>query len=154
LITHFNTLLYEKMDLTRKELYSLIWEKPIKYIIDTYGGTYQDVKDLLKKYDIPSPENGYWSRVRSGHNIEIPLLPILVRQDAYKVSYEPKEVKKKIKLKDITNVSVNRHIRKFGKLDELVLDAKKVYQNQSKGTIDNKLISITYNVLHINVVQR
>ena len=38
----------EKMDLTRKELYSLIREKPIKYIIDTYGRTYQDVKDLLK----------------------------------------------------------------------------------------------------------
>lgn len=55
------------MDLTRKQLYQLVWEKPLKFIIDSYGGTYQDVKDLLHKYDIPSPENGYWSRVRAGH---------------------------------------------------------------------------------------
>ena len=144
----------KKWILQEKSCIALFGKSPLNILLILMGGTYQDVKDLLKKYDSPSPENGYWSRVRSGHNIEIPLLPILVRQDAYKVSYEPKEVKKRIKLKDITNVSVNRHIRKFGKLDELVLDAKKVYQNQSKGTIDNKLISITYNVLHINVVQR
>ncbi|NGM72847.1 hypothetical protein [Sphingobacterium sp. SGL-16] len=141
----------KKMDLTRKELYSLIWEKPLKYIIDTYGGTYQDVKDLLKKYDIPSPENGYWSRVRSGHTIEIPSLPILIREDAEKVSYEPKEVKKRVKFKDITNANVNLPIRKVGKLDELVIDAKKAFQNQSKGNTDNKLISIAYDVLNINV---
>jgi hypothetical protein len=141
----------KKMDLTRKELYNLVWEKPLKYIIDTYGGTYQDVKELLNKFDIPSPENGYWSRVRSGHIIEIPSLPILVREDSEKIIYEPKVVKKRVKLRDITNASVNSPIRKFGKLDELVIDAKKAFQNQSKLDTDNKLISIANDVLNINV---
>ena len=36
------------MDLTRKELYSLIWEKPLKYIINTYGGTYQVLRIYLQ----------------------------------------------------------------------------------------------------------
>ena len=43
----------KKMDLTRKELYNLVWERPLKYIIDSYGGKYQDVKDLLKNMIFP-----------------------------------------------------------------------------------------------------
>lgn len=48
-----------KIDLTRKQFYELVWEKPLSSIIEIYGGTYQEIKELLKKYDIPSPENGY-----------------------------------------------------------------------------------------------
>lgn len=47
-----------KIDLTRKQLYELAWEKPLSYIIEVYGGSYQEVKEMLKKYNIPSPENG------------------------------------------------------------------------------------------------
>lgn len=37
-----------KTSLTRKQLYELVWEKPLSHIIDTYGGTYQEVKQMLK----------------------------------------------------------------------------------------------------------
>lgn len=51
-----------KIDLTRKQFYELVWEKPLSYIIEIYGRTYQEIKKLLKKHDILSPENGHRSR--------------------------------------------------------------------------------------------
>lgn len=84
-----------KIDLTRKQLYEIVWEKPLSYIIEIYGGTYQEVKQLLKKYNIPSPENGYWSRLRAEHNI--PRVAFPNGNDSEKVVYTPKEKKKRIK---------------------------------------------------------
>lgn len=78
-----------KIDLTRKQLYELVWEKALSHIVDTYGGTYQEVKEMLKKYDIPSPENGYWSKLRAGHNI--PRVAFPNGNEFEKVIYEPKE---------------------------------------------------------------
>jgi len=138
-----------EMNLTREQLYNLVWEKPLSFIIDSYGGTYQEIKDLLKKYNIPSPENGYWSRIRAGHSIAKPVLPSHVGSNSGIVSYEPKEKKKRIKSND--SASVIQVIRKVRKLDELVIEAKKAFLNQSKGKDDNKLISIAYDTLDINV---
>lgn len=119
------------MNLTREQLYNLVWEKPLSFFIESYGGTYQEVKDLLKKYNIPSPENGYWSRIRAGNSIAKPFLPSHVVSNSGIVNYEPKEKKKRIKSNDTANVI--QGIRKVGKLDELVIEAKKAFQNQSKG---------------------
>ncbi len=44
---------------------------------------------MLKKYDIPSPENGYWSKLRAGHNI--PRVAFPNGNEFEKVIYEPKE---------------------------------------------------------------
>lgn len=59
-----------KLNLIGKELYGLVWEKPINHIIETYGGSYQEVKEMLAKYNVPYPENGYWSKLRSGHKVQ------------------------------------------------------------------------------------
>ncbi|WP_140936964.1 hypothetical protein [Sphingobacterium lumbrici] len=136
-----------KIDFTRKQLYELVWEKPLSHIIDTYGGTYQEVKEMLKKYDIPSPENGFWSRLRAGHNIPRVALPN--GNDSEKVIYEPKEKKKRIKLAEHT--AAKKDIQIARSQDKLVIEAKKVFQNKRKGSEDDRLISIAYESLNINV---
>lgn len=136
-----------KIDLTRKQLYELAWEKPLSHIVDTYGGTYQEVKEMLKKYDIPSPENGYWSRLRAGHNI--PRIAFPNGNDFEKVIYEPKEKKKRIKPTEHT--AAKQDIQIIRPQDKLVIEAKKVFQNNSKGRKDDSLISIAYESLNINV---
>src|SRR5690606_14795522 len=83
-----------KIDLTRKELYDLVWDKPLSYIIEVYGGSYQEVKEMLKKYSIPSPENGYWSKLRAGYQIPKTPLPN-IGDESEKVIYDPKKKKKR-----------------------------------------------------------
>lgn len=136
-----------KIDLTRKQLYELVWEKPLNHIIDTYGGTYQEVKEMLKKYDIPSPENGFWSRLRAGHNI--PRIALPKGNDFEKVIYEPQEKKKRIKPAEHTVVKKDIPIGRSQ--DKLVTEAKKVFQNNSKGRKNDSLVSIAYESLNINV---
>ena len=80
----------QKMNLTRQQLYTLVWQQPLRFIIESYGGTYQDVKELLEKYNIPAPENGYWSKLRAGHTLQIPSLPLLAGKKENMVIYEPK----------------------------------------------------------------
>lgn len=136
-----------KIDLTRKQLYELVWEKPLNYIIEIYGGTYQEVKELLKKYNIPSPENGYWSRLRAGHNI--PRIALPNGNDSEKVVYKPKEKKKRIKPTEHTEAK--KDIQIVRPQDKLVIEAKKIFQNNNKGRKDDSLISIAYESLNINV---
>ena len=136
-----------KIDLTRKQLYELVWEKPLSYIIEIYGGTYQEVKELLKKYNIPSPENGYWSRLRAGHNI--PRIALPNGNDSEKVVYKPKEKKNRINPTDHT--VAKKDIQIVRPQDKLVIEAKKVFQNNNKGHKDESLISIAYKSLNINV---
>ncbi|WP_324756397.1 hypothetical protein [Sphingobacterium thalpophilum] len=88
-----------KLNLTRKELYDLVWEKPINHIIEMYGGSYQEVKEMLAKYNVPYPENGYWSKLRSGHQMKQLELP-LDRDSSEIVIYEPREKQKRIKVID------------------------------------------------------
>ncbi len=137
-----------KIDLTRKQLYELVWEKPLSYIIETYGGTYQEVKELIKKYDIPSPENGYWSRLKAGHNIPKITLPNL-GNESEKVIYKPKEKKKRVKPDERT--AAKQDIQIARQQDKLIIEAKKVFQNKRKGREYDSLTSIAYESLNINV---
>lgn len=139
----------KKIDLTREQLYELVREKPILHIVETYGGTYKEVKEMLNRYNIPMPENGYWSRVRSGYNIQ--KLPLPPMDDEFeKIIYQPRETKKRIKRKEqlsTTNVSDQIVCTK----DSLVMEAHKFFQKIAKDRRDDQLVSISYQSLDINV---
>lgn len=103
---------------------------------------------MLKKYDIPSPENGYWSKLRAGYQIPKISLPN-VGNDSEKVVYEPKEKKKRVKPDERT--ATKQDIQIVVQQDKLIIEAKKVFQNKMKGREDNRLISIAYESLNINI---
>lgn len=60
--------------------------------------------------------------------------------------YEPKEIKKRIK-----PIASKQVLQKARQHDELVKEAKRVFQSQDKGSGDNGLISIAHDALNINV---
>jgi len=61
--------------ISRKKLYSMVWEKPLSELIKEYHLTYSDFKKILKDLDIPIPENGHWSKLKFGKRVEIKPLP-------------------------------------------------------------------------------
>lgn len=138
-----------KLNLTRKELYDLVWEKPINYIIENYGGSYQGVKEMLAKYNIPYPENGYWSKLRSGHQVQQVELP-QDRDSSEKIVYEPREKHKRIKVINHPMVE-DQNVQTIPKKDKLIIEAEKIFRKQLNGRNNAGLIGIAYESLDITV---
>lgn len=126
----------KELDLTREQLYELVWEKPIAHIIKIYGGTYKE--EVLEKYNIPIPENGYWSRIRAGYNIPKSPLPPRI-DEAEKIVYHPREKKKRIKIEE-KPTTTKKSEQVVQVMDRLVLEAQKSYQKAIKGRRDDMLI--------------
>ncbi|MFW5879293.1 MAG: hypothetical protein ACOCUV_00565 [bacterium] len=61
--------------ITRKELYDLVWSKPIMDISKEFGISDRGLGKVCERNDIPKPPRGYWQRLNSGEKIEIPKLP-------------------------------------------------------------------------------
>jgi len=147
----------QKMNLTREQLYTLVWEKPLRFIIESYGGTYQDVKELLEKYNIPAPENGYWSKLRAGHTLKIPSLHLLTGKKENLVIYEPKERMSRLKNKEVHNKITaekqqTHQLKQAMPEDKFVVEARRLFQKELKGDVgSNRLISIGSHALPINV---
>lgn len=64
------------MEITRKELYELIWKKPISKLAEEWGIPGQALRAYCNQLNIPTPSSGYWSKLKFGKQVEIPPLPI------------------------------------------------------------------------------
>ena len=64
------------MEITRKELYELIWKKPISKLSEEWGIPGQALRAYCNQLNIPTPSSGYWSKLKFGKPVEIPPLPI------------------------------------------------------------------------------
>lgn len=49
-----------------KDLYELVWSKPLKEICTEHKIAYADFKQLCTENNIPLPELGYWTKLRFG----------------------------------------------------------------------------------------
>jgi hypothetical protein len=85
----------EKQILTRKELYDLIWAGPMSLITRKYDITYPQLKRICFDLSVPIPENGHWTKIRFGKQVNIKSLPSnysgedeieLIERDFYNVS--------------------------------------------------------------------
>ncbi|MBD0831827.1 hypothetical protein [Aestuariibaculum sediminum] len=61
--------------LSRKELYDLVWSKPVYKILDEYSITHSLFKKICKANDIPLPINGYWQKLRHKKKVDKIELP-------------------------------------------------------------------------------
>lgn len=64
------------ISLTRKNLYDLVWSKPITVVAKEYGVNYSDVRKTCIDNNIPLPENGYWSKIKFGKPVKKFALPV------------------------------------------------------------------------------
>ena len=60
--------------LSRKELYNLVWKKPIMQIAKEYGLSDRGLGKLCEKYGIPTTPRGHWAKIASGQKIKKPPL--------------------------------------------------------------------------------
>lgn len=77
-------------ELSRKELYYLVWQKPIIQVAKDYGLSDRGLGKLCAKYQIPVPPRGYWQKVKNGQKIEIPKLEKISHLDDNIVILKPK----------------------------------------------------------------
>lgn len=61
--------------LTRKELYNLVWSKPMSKLALDFGMSNVALKKKCEKYEIPTPGVGHWARIRAGYPDEREKLP-------------------------------------------------------------------------------
>ena len=54
------------MEVTRKQIYDMIWTDGIGKTQKTLGLKYDELKAICDKFDIPRPSSGYWSSLKFG----------------------------------------------------------------------------------------
>jgi len=62
--------------LTREELYQMVWDMPMTDIAKKYMISDVGFRKLCIRLNIPFPKSGDWTKIRSGHFVERPELPI------------------------------------------------------------------------------
>lgn len=63
-----------RRDLSREELFALVWEKPTQEVAKELGMSDVAVGKLCARLQVPKPTRGYWARVRSGQTPRRPPL--------------------------------------------------------------------------------
>lgn len=54
----------ETIELTREQLYEIVWTTPVSKLVEKYALSRDGIKALCKKHEIPIPINGYWSKLK------------------------------------------------------------------------------------------
>jgi len=65
----------EKIILTRKELYDLVWSESLTALSKRFNVTYSVLRRICTKMNIPVPPNGHWVKLRFGKPITVIDLP-------------------------------------------------------------------------------
>jgi len=56
---------------TRKELYDLVWSKPLIQLAKEYGISDNGLRKICKRMEIPLPKGGHWMKLKFGKKVEI-----------------------------------------------------------------------------------
>lgn len=65
----------EKITLTRKEFYDLIWSEPLSRLSKKYAISDNGLRKMCKKYNVPIPKNGYWIKLKFNKPVRPENLP-------------------------------------------------------------------------------
>ncbi len=63
-------------NLSRKQLYDLVWEKPMVEVAKDHGLSDRGLAKLCERNGIPVPPRGYWAKKQAGYKVRQPPLPI------------------------------------------------------------------------------
>jgi hypothetical protein len=54
----------ETIELTRKELYDIVWSTTLSNLTQQYAYTNDGIKKICKQYEVPMPDGSYWSKLK------------------------------------------------------------------------------------------
>ena len=55
---------------TRRELYDLVWSKPILKLAEEFGLSDRGLAKICERHRIPVPPRGYWAKLAAGKPIK------------------------------------------------------------------------------------
>jgi hypothetical protein len=58
------------IELTRKELYDIVWSTTLTKLTQQYAYTNEGIKKLCKQFEIPMPDASYWSKLKFNKKIK------------------------------------------------------------------------------------
>ena len=64
----------EKVEVTRQELYNLVWSKPMSKLALEYNLSDNGLRKICKKHEIPLPQLGHWQKIQ--HNKKVKVIPL------------------------------------------------------------------------------
>jgi hypothetical protein len=62
-------------EITRDELYRLVWSKPMIRLAEEFGLSDQGLSKICARHAIPKPPRGYWAKLEAGKKAELKPLP-------------------------------------------------------------------------------
>jgi len=65
----------EKITLTRKELYDLVWTEPLSRLAKKYKISDNGLRKICKRMNIPIPAMGHWQKIQYGKRVIVTKLP-------------------------------------------------------------------------------
>ena len=63
-----------KVEVTRQELYNLVWSKPMSKLALEYNLSDNGLRKICKKYEIPLPLLGHWQKIQ--YNKKVMIIPL------------------------------------------------------------------------------
>ena len=90
------------MEITRKELYKMIWKEPVTKVAEKMGVPAPILRKYCHLLNIPTPSSGYWSKLQFGKPVEIPPLPAFKDKEIPTLDsfQKPKKKKEREKVKE------------------------------------------------------
>jgi hypothetical protein len=71
LIVIFKEMFFmETIEITRKELYDIVWSSPITKLTLQYALSIEGLKKVCKQFEIPIPDASYWSKLKFNKKIK------------------------------------------------------------------------------------
>ncbi|NEW79638.1 MAG: hypothetical protein GZ086_09515 [Gelidibacter sp.] len=72
----------ETIELTRIQLYDLVWSTPLSKLTLKYALSNDGIKKICKQFDIPIPDRSYWSKLKFNKKVKIEKLnPVFGGED-------------------------------------------------------------------------
>ncbi|MFB3386663.1 hypothetical protein [Flavobacterium sp. LAR06] len=124
----------EVKELTRKELFDLVWSTSLVKLTVQYAYSNEGLKNICKEFEIPMPDVGYWTKLKFKKEVEKPTLNSLfqgedkiilaLRQDKNLVNIDKSPIT--TRTKEIISESKSPLIvaEKLGKPDILIQNTK------------------------------
>lgn len=126
---------------TRRELYNLVWSKPITTITKDYAYSDNGLRKICKKHNIPTPKLGHWAKLKHGkkspkeplpksENIDIELI---LRKDEKNIFVHSNSELARIK-NELQHAGINFTVPdRLSAPHPLVKKAKKILKNRKIG---------------------
>ncbi|MEX0684370.1 MAG: hypothetical protein WD098_00080 [Balneolales bacterium] len=107
----------------REQFYDEIWSTPLSKLSESYGITFQQLKNICVELDIPTPGSGYWTKIRMGKTVEWSKLP---PSDKTVLNYSPDSAPKNDLHKRLPEgyepIKISNHLRSLHPLVQRTYD--------------------------------